>query len=237
MKAVPHGIEAAAALPVQVLPIDGTRRADHCYLEAADCCEYLAEYHPGLGGGDRFRQLIMSFKCQPSVAACSPTRMRHKRLAVVAIAQALRAAVSRSDVEAATWVPIPPSRAASDPDYDDRLRQTLQAAFAGYDLDLRLLLAHTHNMSPDHRAGVRIAEEGLYERLRVDAVVLAQRPLRERIVLFDDLLVSGKHYKCCQRRLRVSLPPIPIKGWFIARRVLPLRWRAVPLGPDTHYAK
>jgi predicted amidophosphoribosyltransferase len=115
-----------------------------------------------------------------------------------------------------------------DPDYDDRLWQTLQAAFFGYDLDVRLLLRQIDNMAPDHRTGARIREQRLYERLRVDAAALALRPLRAHIILFDDVLVSGKHYRCCQKRLRESLPAIPISGWFIARRVLPQRWRAIP---------
>ncbi|MGH8254811.1 MAG: hypothetical protein ACRET0_01175 [Steroidobacteraceae bacterium] len=213
---------------MHILTVDVTCRPDHCFLEAADCCRFLAEYHPGRGSGDRFRQLIADFKCPPSVAALSPARLRRKRRAVATLAQALRAALARSTVEAATWVPIPPSSAEGDPDYDDRLLQTLRAAFAGCDLDLRLLLRQTGNMSPDHRAGTRIPREMLYARLRLDAAALALRPLRTRIILFDDLLVSGKHYKCCQRRLRESLPAIPISGWFIARRVLPLRWRAGP---------
>ena len=224
----PGNAETVIALPAQLLAIDGTGRADHSYLEPTDCCQFLAQYRPGLRGVDGLRQLVMDFKCRPTLAARSPACARRKCQATASIARALRMALARGAVEAATWVPIPPSRAAGDQDYDDRLRRALAAAFGDYDLDLRLLLTQTHSMAPDHSACIRSGADWLYRRLQVDVVALSQRPLRGRIVLFDDLLVSGKHYQCCQRRLRERLPHIPISGCFIARRMLPLRWRAAP---------
>jgi predicted amidophosphoribosyltransferase len=47
--------------------------------------------------------------------------------------------------------------------------------------------------------------------------------VRERIALFDDVLTSGKHYKCCERRLHEALPATPIHGVFLLRRVFPRR--------------
>jgi predicted amidophosphoribosyltransferase len=51
--------------------------------------------------------------------------------------------------------------------------------------------------------------------------------VRAQIALFDDVLTSGKHYKCCQRRLREALPSTPIAGVFLARRVIAGRWRSL----------
>jgi len=64
----------------------------------------------------------------------------------------------------------------------------------------------------------------------LDRELLLREPLRERIVLFDDVLTSGKHYKCCERRLRELLADMPISGLFVARRVLP-RHRGCPPPP------
>jgi hypothetical protein len=47
-----------------------------------------------------------------------------------------------------------------------------------------------------------------------DPEALRLRPLRERILLFEDLLTSGKHYKCCERRLTQALTGVPIAGCF-----------------------
>ena len=62
----------------------------------------------------------------------------------------------------------------------------------------------------------------MYEVLEIDQAALALHAVRGRgIVLFDDVLTTGKHFKCCQRRLREALgTAVPIKGVFVARRVL-----------------
>jgi hypothetical protein len=211
--------------------LDDSMRTDHAYLTAADRCWCLAEYHPGASYRvSEVKQLIANLKCRPSIASADPRRMHYKVRAMDAVARALRAALSRLSVESATWIPIPPSRPARDADYDDRLPRILAQAFDGYDLDLRHLLYQTEVTAPDHTTARRLSAEALYRIIALDRILLDIRPLRARIVLFDDVLTTGKHYKCCERRLRETLPVIPISGLFVARRVLPRRWRC-PVPP------
>jgi hypothetical protein len=213
--------------------LDDSMRTDHAYLTATDQCWCLAEYHPGASYRvSEVNQLIVNLKCRPLIASADPRRMRHKVRAMDAVARALRAALSRSSVESATWIPIPPSRPARDADYDDRLPRILTQAFDGYDLDLRHLLYQTEVSAPDHTRARRLSAEALYRIIGLDRKLLDIRPLRARIVLFDDVLTTGKHYKCCERRLRETLAAIPINGLFVARRVLPRRWRC--LMPPPH---
>jgi predicted amidophosphoribosyltransferase len=200
--------------------LDAERREDHAYLSAADHCACLTEYRTGARGCERLGLLIADLKCPPSSAAASAQRRRRKQAAVEAIAQALRSALSRAVVEGATWVPIPPSRTIDDPDYDPRLDWALRIAFAGYDLDLRRLLYQCASTRPDHAARRGQTPAAPYRLLRIDPEALQDRPLRSRIVLFDDLLTSGKHFKCCQRRLRKTVGEVPIPGLFVARRTL-----------------
>jgi len=205
--------------------LDAPRRADHLFLGESDRCAYLAEYAAGLercGGG--VNQLIHNFKCAPSLARAKPGRGHYKRLALNVLAQWLREAIPREYAQRCTWVPIPPSRQQDDPDFDDRLPLTLSLAFAGYDLDLRCLLQQARSTARDHATGTRTSEEALYRLLQVDVAALEQRALREHIVLFDDVLTSGKHYKCCERKLREYQPYASIIGVFLMRRA-PARWR------------
>jgi hypothetical protein len=58
----------------------------------------------------------------------------------------------------------------------------------------------------------------LYRLRQIDPTALRERPVRERIVVFDDLLTSGKHFKCCERRLQQCLPQTPVLGLFLMRR-------------------
>ncbi len=211
--------------------LDDSMRGDHAYLTASDRCWCLAEYQPGASyRASEVNQMIINLKCRPSIASADPRRMHYKVLAMRAVARGLRAAVSRSSVESATWIPIPPSRPALDADYDDRLERILALAFCGYDLDLRRLLYQTEVSAPDHTRARRMSAEALYRIIGLDRSLLDIRPLRACLVLFDDVLTSGKHYKCCERRLRETLAGIPISGLFVARRVLPPRWRC-PVPP------
>jgi orotate phosphoribosyltransferase-like protein len=62
--------------------------------------------------------------------------------------------------------------------------------------------------------------ESLLELLIVDHVAWDRAPPRS-IILFDDVLTTGKHFKACERRLREIDPTIAIAGVFVARRALP----------------
>jgi hypothetical protein len=211
------------------LALDAASLADHTHLSALDRCYCLAEYLPGYcRRTGHVNQLIADLKCKPSIAAVDPRRRHYKLQAIIDVAAALRAAVSRQRAESATWVPIPPSRVSADSDYDDRLLQVVARAFFGYDLDLRLLLYQTRSVDADHTLGQRLSMDALGDLIRLDQRALRIRPPRAQIVLFDDVLTSGKHYKCCERRLREFLPHSRISGLFVARRALPRRWRGIP---------
>ena len=219
-----------------LIAVDERLRAEHTFLSAADRLHCLAEYRPGRGyRAGSVNQLIVNLKCPPSVTALDARRGRYKRRAIATIASALRSAMDRATVEGATWIPIPTSRLPGDVDYDDRLQRILLAAFGDYALDLRCALFQRRSTSADHGRVRRSSATALYRVIGVDGALLAHPPLRRRIVLFDDVLTSGKHYKCCERRLRealagtaigrtsigeTSIGKIPISGVVVARRAL-----------------
>lgn len=199
--------------------LDGPGRLQHCFLEAADRCLYLWDYLPGRAH-NRAQRCIQDLKCRPSQAAVRPLRGAHKEYAIVHAAQVLRAAAPRSWVEQTSWCPIPPSTRLGAADYDDRLLRLLQLAFAGYDADIRPLIHQAGSLPPDHSGGRRASFAALYELIGVDASQLTKRALRMELVLFDDVLTTGKHFKCAQRRLQEWLGPMSISACFLARRVL-----------------
>lgn len=157
-----------------------------------------------------------------------PARRRRKQAAIDTVASVLRRCCDRRWVQDATWSPIPTSGAFGTREYDDRLSRTLRIAFEGYDCDVRDLLRQTASTKPDHAAVRRLSSGSLYGLLQVDLASLVKRPLRHRIILFDDLLTSGKHFKCCQGRLHETVPQVPVSGLFFARRVGVCRWHWAP---------
>lgn len=212
--------------------IETQHRHQHSYLEPSDECWVIADYRAGNCGASEIRQLIFNWKCAPSTARRNPEHRRAKEAAVSTVASILRRCCDRQWAENATWCPIPTSKVIGSRDYDDRLRRTVRTAFAGYDLDVRMLLRQTVSTSPDHIASTRSTSEHLYNVLQVDVRALERQSPRQRIVLFDDLLTSGKHFKCCQRRLREVAPEVPISGLFFARRVQSSRWCNVDVRSD-----
>ena len=211
-----------------LLAVDEHVRTEHSFLTAADCCHCLAEYFPQRGyRANQPNQLIVNLKCLPSIASRDPRRMHYKLRAIDDIARALRGALSRSSVECATWIPIPPSRPARNADYDDRLQCILAAAFVDYALDLRTAHHQSEATAADHVSARRSSAAALYRVLGLDRELLAREPLRERIVLFDDVLTSGKHYKCY---LTLILDRFQIKTVSCNSATLGRRWSGYQWG-------
>ena len=209
-------------LPNRLTWIDETNRGDHYYLAPEDRCLFYGEYFRGLSyRGGPTNQLIFNFKTAPSVVASNPYRARYKNRAVAEIAAVLRRTVPNEDAQSVTWVPIPPSKAVGHPDYDDRLMRVLQKAFGGYDADIRPLLVQGTSTTADHDTSVRLTPEELTGVLSVDMALVDQSPVQNQIILFDDVLNTGKHFKCCQSRIREVLPDIEIIGIFVARCINP----------------
>jgi hypothetical protein len=101
----------------------------------------------------------------------------------------------------------------------------LRTAFEGYDIDVRSALFQARSCCADHCRVQRLSLQVLYDGIRVNAATLSARSLRTQIVLFDDVLTTGKHYRCCERRLREAIADVPIGGLFLARRALSGRAR------------
>lgn len=209
-------------LPERLTSIDETNREHHVFLEQGDRCFFFGEYFARRGyRGGGTNQLIFNFKCKPSVAINNAARRAYKEQAISAAAAGLRKAMAQENAERITWVPVPPSKVEGHADYDDRLARTLALAFSGYVADVRRLLRQTASTEADHAAGGRLTQDALQALIELDRAALNARPLRQTIVLFDDVLTTGKHFKCCERRLREFIPSsLPIIGVFIARRIL-----------------
>jgi len=210
-------------LPDRLTWIDETNRDQHVFLQQGDRCLFFGEYFAGKGyQGGGTNQLMFNFKTLPSIARTNPARRGYKENAIATVATGLRELLGRSQIERLTFVPIPPSKTPDHPDYDDRLTRALTMACAGFNSDIRLLLRRLSSTESDHRTGARLTPEALHSLLELDSAALAAKPLRETIVLFDDVITTGKSFKCCERRLRDALAAtMPIMGLFVARRILP----------------
>lgn len=208
-------------LPERLTWIDETNRDQYHFLEGVDRCLFFGDFFAGRGWSGGFtNQLIKNYKRTPGEIAASAKAkelLYYKNGAVTEVAAALRRVFSPVSVAERTFVPIPPSKAPGDPEYCDRLERTLAEAFRGYGADVRPLLRQTRSTGADHRSGGnRLGYEELLALTEVDRQQL-DRPLRREVVLFDDVLTSGKHFKVAKTRLLELFPGMPILGIFVAR--------------------
>jgi hypothetical protein len=130
------------SIPQRLLQIDETTVGEHFSLVASDFCYYIWEYT----AGQRYdfsptNQLIANLKIKPTQIAVNPRRDHHKQQAISHSAAALRSLIQRTWVEQhGTFVPMPASKIPKHQDYDDRIYRLLQAAFAGFNADIRPML-------------------------------------------------------------------------------------------------
>ena len=191
-------------------------RIVHHHLRDEDECFYLFELMRGQDPKkDKTKSLISNLKKKPGVAQ---RELAYKRPAIIECAQYISQAMSDNWIENVTFVPIPPSKSIEHPQYDDRMEQVCRQIADG--IDVRTLLKQD---TPIKAAHERRNEERpkVYELKmlwRVDETLSFPRP--KGIVIVDDVLTSGAHFRTAHDMLSQKFPDIPIAGVFIARRII-----------------
>ncbi len=207
---------AEDGFPQRLTAIDDRTRGGHWYLRRTDVCRYLGAYTAGKGAAhSATNRLILDFKMP-----VSRTRRRNppqKDKAIANAAAALRRALEASPLARAVFVPVPPSKAKDDDAYDDRLVRMLRAVRPEQPLDVRELIVQTHSVEPTHRRSARLRASDIEAMYGIDEALEAPEP--GLVVIVDDLLTSGAHFRAAQRVLSRHFPDIDVVGLFLARRV------------------
>lgn len=187
----------------------------HHHLDEQDECYYFMEYTARGGfGASSANQLIFNFK--KSLDHQGKPGWGYKDIAISEVAQLFNGALTGViDFPATTLVPVPPSRCKQNALYDDRQVRLLNR-LQQPGLDVRELLYLAADIDSAHDANNRDVGN-IMNHLSVDEALTAG--MRQRICLFDDVLVTGAHFAACRNVLRQRFPGVPISGIFIARAV------------------
>ncbi|MDE2912552.1 MAG: hypothetical protein OXL68_06475 [Paracoccaceae bacterium] len=196
--------------------IDDLTRPDHWYLAEDDLCYFMGEYtaRQGYAYSDT-NNLILNFK-KPVDRRGRP-EWRHKENAIRQAAEAFRRSLNPKALESWTFVPMPPSKMRRDPLHDDRLTRMLHSIRPRPPLDIRELIVQTestdavHNLEQRPRPDEIAALYNINESLSVPGPVI--------IVVVDDLLTTGAHFRAAHTILSARFPTAKVMGLFIARRV------------------
>lgn len=197
--------------------IDALTRPQHRYLRREDEVCYFVEYtaRQSYAYGPA-NQLITNFKCE--VDHRGTPRWAFKVDAINLVAQGIAECMNPRALQDTTFVPVPPSKTRDDPAYDDRCVEALRATsrYAGHAIDVRELVVQVESTPASHESDARLHAEDLIAIYRIDDALAAPPPTD--IVVFDDVLTTGSHFKAMQQVLKGRFPDVAVRGLFIARR-------------------
>lgn len=198
----------------RVQQIDSLTRPDHFYLDADDVCYYAGEYTAGEGHAfSETNQLVLNFK--KSLETRDTSQWRYKEIAINKVAAIFRCAI-KVDAQI-TFVPVPPSKAKHDPLYDDRMDRMLDRVCDGLCADVRELVIQKQTLDPFHLSPTRPRPDDLIANYEFDSSIAEPAPTT--IIICDDVITTGSHFKAIKHVLKKHYPNTTIAGLFLARRV------------------
>jgi len=198
-----------------LIEFDNDTRQAHFHLTPDDDCYYFVEFVKGAGFGPPGNNFINNLKKKPSKRGT--WEWQHKLRAIEEAAITLRPELPKEWLSDATFVSNPPSKARDDPEYDDRMLQVLKKL--GREVDVRELVIQTHSMDATHVSEQRHSIDTLVEIYEIQEDLV--RPKPTHIVIVDDMITAGNHFRAMCRVLEQRFPQVPLSGVFLARRVLP----------------
>jgi hypothetical protein len=206
----------SSTFPQRLTKVDNLTRPDHTYLTPDDDCYFLGEYTARKGYTfSATNDLIINFK--KLMDRQGRPEWSYKEQAIQTAALALRAAWQDAALDVLSFVPIPPSKAKSDPLYDDRITRMFYKIRQQPPVDVRELILQTRSTNPVHSSDTRMCPEELEALYTVDEA-FAQPPIKQ-IAIVDDVLITGAHFRAAKSIVTRRFPTIKVVGLFIARRV------------------
>lgn len=205
-----------SSFPSRLTKVDALA-PDHWHLDESDECFFFGEYTAREDYQfSPTNQLIFNLK--KSVERRDRPEWWYKEQAIDTVAKAFRQAIKPEALDRITFVPIPPSKAKTDPLYDDRMTQVLLSIRPNPPLDVRELIVQRKSTQAVHGADVRPTPQEVEAGYVLDAD-LAKMPPRDFIFVVDDVLTTGAHFRAVKAVLWKQFPKIPVVGLFVARRV------------------
>lgn len=192
--------------------IDELLLPSHPYLTPEDECFFFMTYSRlGLGFTPE-NDLIMNFK--KKMDRKGRGEWMYKEQAIRTVSNLFIQGTQPINEPNVIFVPIPPSKVKGDPLYDDRIVQVAtNLCNAKPHGELREIIFLTQNMPPTHAN--KLSPEEILPYLQVNEALCQDQKLN--VVLVDDVITEGAHFKACQSLLRERFPHSRISGLFIAR--------------------
>lgn len=205
--------------PIRFTQIDETNCEDHPYYEEGDNWFFLWEKTSGRDYSFSETNNLISNLKKPIVS--SSGQLHYKSLAIKRCARAMREAINDKWLQIGTLVPVPPSKALTDPLYDNRMERVCNLIWPGV-ANVRNLVIQKTSMQASHERSQgqkRITKEELIADYSINEEIALPEPTS--IAIVDDMLTAGTHYRAMHHVLSRRFPQSRIVGMFVARRIFP----------------
>lgn len=202
---------------LKLLRLDDEKLRKH-RLGPDDVCYYWREYTAQrVYHHSPTNQLIANLKIEPS----EKHRLHHKQAAIGQVADEMISLLRENIFEKYGFVPIPPSKKREDENYDNRLIRILRCIETklSQKMDIREPFYQKETTEAAHKAipERRLNKEELLHLYEVEQSALGNFP--KNVIIFDDILTRGDHYKAVKEKLETLFGELRIVGLFIARTV------------------
>ncbi len=170
---------------------------EHCYLDTGDECYFTDEYECRYRQG--IKTQILSLK-------------RGSTSAILGAAESLASALPPEWGPDYTFVPMPPSQGATSP-----LRSMVRQLPVR---DIRDLLVQVRDTPPSH-GGWRPTPEQRAKFMALNELEVDPKPTA--VVIVDDVLATGSHFRAAKVLIRGRWPNMRVIGLFLARACFRLK--------------
>lgn len=205
--------------PIRFTQIDETNCEDHPHFEGGDKWFFLWEKTSDRDYSFSDTNSLISNLKKP--VNSSSGQLHYKSQAIMRCARSMREAINDKWLEIGTLVPVPPSKALTDPLYDNRMERVCDLIWPGV-ADVRNLVVQNTSMQASHERGQgqqRITKDELIVAYSIDETLAEPAP--KSIAVVDDMLTAGTHYRAMHHVLSQRFPNARIVGMFVARRIFP----------------
>ena len=191
------------------------------FLLPTDECYYLGDYISGGGyAASKINQLIFNLKKPPHAIGRSVWEYGYKQNAIAQVAQELAEALNFENIgSSVTLIPIPPSKTRGHPEYDDRMMQVCRQIRQQHAPQVEVIdaIEMGQDIGSYHAGGRRLRPKELERYLRW--TVQPGQTLRRYVLLVDDVITQGAHFRACHSIVSQHAPQSKIIGLFVARTV------------------
>lgn len=189
------------------------------YLVDDDKCYYYGEYTSGGGfQKNETNQQIHNLKKKPT---SSSGELYYKQRAIEYWARIVSATLDIKADSRVTFVPMPCSKPAGHPDFDDRMHKVLLTMARGKPpTDIRPILVQTALRSSQHEGGGRLIPAELLETMAIDPAQVVY-PARSTVIILDDVITMGSSFNAAKSLIQQINGVEHVVGLFLAKTVWP----------------